>query len=171
MSRRTAAWLAWSMCAVSLASTALALLLLVRNLSHPNPHVFDLWVQGIVIPVTCSTVGVIIASRRPDHPIGWLFCVVGLLAGVNHLCAEYAIYALLTNPGSLPGGRAAAWVASWPWMPANALLVFVALLFPDGRLPSRRWLLFAWLNVTVAVVGTITTQWRSWLGQSPRSIP
>jgi hypothetical protein len=155
MSRRTALWLAWSMCAVSLASTALAVLLLVRNFSSPSPHVFDLWVQGIVIPVTCSTVGVIIASRRPHHPIGWLFCAVGLLAGVNHLCAEYAINALLTQPGSLPYGRAAAWVASWPWMPANALLVFVGLLFPDGRLPSRRWLPFAWLNVVVAVVGTI----------------
>jgi hypothetical protein len=155
MSRRTAAWLAWSMCAVSLASTALAILLLALNLSYPNPHVFDLWVQGIVIPVTCSTVGVIIASRRPRHPIGWLFCAVGLLTGVNHLYAEYAIYALLTQPDSLPGGRAAAWVAAWPWMPANALLVFVALLFPDGRPPSRWWLPFAWLNVVVAVVGTV----------------
>jgi hypothetical protein len=155
MSRRTAARLAWSMCAVSLASTALAVLLLTRILSQPNPHVFDLWVQGTVIPVTCSTVGVIIASRRPHHPIGWLFCAIGLLAGVNHLCAEYAIYALLTQPGSLPYGRAAAWAASWPWMPTNALLVFVGLLFPDGRLPSRRWLPFAWLNVAVAVVGTL----------------
>ncbi len=107
-----------------------------------------------MIPVTCSTVGVIIASRRPHHPIGWLFCAVGLLAGVNHLCAEYAIYALLTQPDSLPYGRAAAWVASWCGMPANALLVFVGLLFPDGRLSSRRWLPFAWLNVVVAVVGT-----------------
>ncbi len=142
------------MCVLSLASTALAVLLLVRNLSSPDPHVFGFWVQGIVIPVTCSTVAVIIASRRPDHPIGWLFCVIGLLAGVNHFCAEYAIYALLSQPDSLPGGRAAAWVASWCGVPANALLVFVGLLFPDGRLPSRRWLPFAWLNVVVAVVGT-----------------
>jgi hypothetical protein len=155
MSRRTATRLAWSLCAVTLASTALAVLLLVRNLSYPNPFVFDFWVQGIVIPVTCSTVGVIIASRRPDHPIGWLFCVVGLLAGVNHFCAEYAIYALLSQPDSLPGGRVAAWVASWCGLPANALLVFVGLLFPDGGLPSRRWLPFAWLNVAVAVVGTV----------------
>jgi hypothetical protein len=138
-----------------LSSTTLAILLLVRNLSSPDPHVFGFWVQGIVIPITCSTVGVIIASRRPHHPIGWLFCVVGLLAGVNHLCAEYAIYALLSQPDSLPGGRAAAWVASWCGLPANALLVFVGLLFPDGRLPSRRWLPFAWLNVVVAVVGTV----------------
>ena len=147
--------MAWSMCALSLAATALALLLLALNLSHPNPYVFDLWVQGIVIPITCSTIGVIIASRRPRHPIGWLFCAVGLLAGVNHFCAEYAIFALLAQPGSLPGGKASAWVAAWPWMPSNALLVFVALLFPDGRLPSRRWLPFAWLNVAVAVVGTV----------------
>jgi len=143
------------MCALSLASTALAALLLVRNLSYPNPYVFDLWVQGIVIPITCSTVGVIIASRRPHHPVGWLFCAVGLLAGLNHFFAEYAIFALLTQPGSLPGGQASAWGAAWPWMPSNALLVFVALLFPDGRLPSRRWLPFAWLNVVVAVVGTV----------------
>ena len=155
MSHRTASWVALSTCALSLASTALATLLLVRNISYPNPYVFDLWVQGIVIPITCSTVGVIIASRRPHHPIGWLFCAVGLLAGVNHLCAEYAVFALIAQPGSLPGGQASAWVAAWPWMPANALLVFVGLLFPDGRLPSRRWLPFAWLNVVVAVVGTV----------------
>ena len=155
MSRRTATRVAWSLCAVTLASTALAVLLLVRNLSYPDPHVFGFWVQGIVIPITCSTVGVIIASRHPHHPIGWLFCAVGLLAGVNHFCAEYAIFALLSQPDSLAGGRAAAWVASWCGMPANALLVFVGLLFPDGRLPSRRWLPFAWLNVVVAVVGTV----------------
>ncbi|HZC84420.1 MAG TPA: hypothetical protein VE194_08315, partial [Rubrobacter sp.] len=65
VSHRTASWVAWSMCVVSLASTALALLLLALNLSYPNPYVFDLWVQGTVIPITCSTTGVIIASRRP----------------------------------------------------------------------------------------------------------
>jgi hypothetical protein len=169
MSRRTTAWLAWSLCAVTLASTTLAILLLVRNLSSPDPHVFGFWVQGIVIPITCSTVGVIIASRRPHHPIGWLFCVVGLLAGVNHLCAEYAIYALLSQPDSLPGGRVAAWVASWCGLPANALLVFVGLLFPDGRLPSRRWLPFAWLNVVVAVVGTVAVAFLA--GPIPTLVP
>ncbi len=155
MSFRAAAWLAWSMWALTMALTALALLLLALNLSYPDPHVFDLWVQGTVIAVTCSTVGVIIASRRPHHLIGWLFCAVGLLVGVDHFCGEYAIYALLTQPDSLPGGRISAWVAGWIWMPANALLVFVALLFPDGRLPSRRWSAFARLNVVVAVVGTV----------------
>jgi hypothetical protein len=152
-----------------LSSTTLAILLLVRNLSSPDPLVFGFWVQGIVIPITCSTVGVIIASRRPHHPIGWLFCVVGLLAGVNHLCAEYAIYALLSQPDSLPGGRAAAWVASWCGLPANALLVFVGLLFPDGRLPSRRWLPFAWLNVVVAVVGTVAVAFLA--GPIPTLVP
>jgi hypothetical protein len=108
VSHRTASRVAWSTCALTLASTALALLLLASNLSYPNPYVVDLWVQGIMIPITCSTVGVIIASRRPHHPIGWLFCAVGLLTGVNHFFAEYAIFALLTEPGSLPGERVAA---------------------------------------------------------------
>ena len=105
MSSRTADWLAWSMFTVSLALTALSLLLLALNRSQPDSHIFDLWVQGTVIAVTCSMVGVLIASRRPDHPIGWLFCVVGFLVGVDHFCGEYAIYALLTQPDPLPGGQ------------------------------------------------------------------
>lgn len=105
VSHRTASWVALSMWVLSLASTALAALLLVRNLSYPNPYVFDLWVQGIVIPITCSTVGVIIASRRPDHPIGWLFCAVGLLTGVNHFFAEYAILRFSPNPALCRAGE------------------------------------------------------------------
>ena len=121
MSHRTASWVAFSMCALSLASTALAALLLVRNLSYPNPYVFDLWVQGIVIPITCSTVGVIIASRRPYHPIGWLFCAVGLLTGVNHFFAEYAIFALLTEPmpSRVRAARGFYARASSPYSPSN----------------------------------------------------
>ena len=155
MSSRTADWLAWSMFTGSLALTALSLLLLTLNRSQPDSHIFDLWVQGTVIAVTCSMVGVLIASRRPDHPIGWLFCVVGFLVGVDHFCGEYAIYALLTQPDPLPGGQVSAWVAGWLWVPANGLLVFVGLLFPDGRLPSRRWRPFAWLNVIVIVVTVV----------------
>ena len=75
--------------------------------------------------------------------------------GVNHFCGEYALYALLMRPDSLPGVQVSAWIASWIYMPSNALLVFVGLLFPNGRLPSRRWRPFAWLNVVVAVVGAV----------------
>jgi hypothetical protein len=106
-----------------------------------------------VITASCSSVGVVIASRRPAHPIGWLFGALGLLSGVHLFAGEYAVYALVLEGGSVPGGRVAAWITCWLWVPINALLAFVALLFPDGKLPSPRWRPVAWLNGAMAVAG------------------
>ena len=154
MSPRTAIWLAWSVCALSLALTALGLLLLALNRSHPGVPVFEFGFRSTVIVASCSTVGVVIASRRPAHPIGWLFSALGLLGGVHLFCGEYAIYALVVERGSLPGGGVAAWIIGWLWVPLNALLAFVALLFPDGKLPSPRWRPLGWLNGAMAVAGS-----------------
>jgi hypothetical protein len=148
-----AALFAWSLGILGAVLLAASLLLLTLNLSHPGVHVYDLWVQETVVAATFPALGLFIAFHRPEHPVGWLFCVAGLVGGVDHFCGEYATYALLAQPGSLPAGEAAAWVCSWLWVPFNALLVFVALLFPDGRLPSRRWRPVAWLNGVLAVVG------------------
>jgi hypothetical protein len=155
MSHRAASRLAWSMCGLSLALTALSLVLLIRSWSHPNVHVFDYWVENTMVAVVFSTVGAVVASRRPDHPVGWLFCVIGLVGGIRHLGAEYAIYSLLVTHGSLPGGAAAAWVSSWMWVPHVGLMVFLGLLFPDGLLPTARWRPFAWFVVVAIVVGTV----------------
>jgi MFS family permease len=75
---------------------------------------------------------------------------------VIHFSAEYAIYALLVQPGTLVGGEAAAWILSWAWVLAVGLIVFLALLFPDGRLPSGRWRWFAWLSLTLILMGAIS---------------
>ena len=64
MSRRTAARLAWSLCALSVVLTALALLLLALNLSQPDTHIFDWWFGNTLIVIDVS-VGAIVASRRP----------------------------------------------------------------------------------------------------------
>jgi hypothetical protein len=157
MSHRTAAWIAWSLCALSLALTVLSLRLLVLSLSHPGVHIFDHWLDSTLFAMGFSTVGAVIAPRAPPHnPIGWLFCVVGLLFAVTHFSAEYAIYTLLAAPGSpLPAGEAAAWLTSWLWVPQLGSVVFVVLLFPDGRLPSSRWRPFAWLSAIVVVMGAV----------------
>jgi hypothetical protein len=133
-----------------LAST---LLLFAFNRSHPDVDFYGPWVQDTVVAVTFPVLGLLILSRRPQHPIGWLFCWAGLAAGLNHFCGEYAIYALQSQPNSLPGGEISAWIVTWLWVPLNALLVFVALLFPDGRPPSRRWRPVAWLVGIAVVVG------------------
>jgi hypothetical protein len=155
MSTRAAAWLAWSVCAFSLVLTALGLVFLALNRSHPGVPVFEFAFRSTVITASCSSVGVIIASRRPAHPIGWLFGAVGLLSGMHLFCGEYAIYALVVERGTLPGGGMAAWITCWLWVPINSLLAFVALLFPDGRPPSPRWRPVGWLCGVMAVAGCI----------------
>jgi hypothetical protein len=112
MSRRTAARLAWSVCAISLALTALSLLLLALSLSYPNTYIFDYWLEDTIIAVSFSIIGAVIASRLPANPLGWLFCAAACIIAVAYLSAEYAIYALLARPNSLPAGEVLAWLAS-----------------------------------------------------------
>ena len=145
------------MCALSLALTALTLLILVQTMSHPEVPIVDYWLIDTLVAVGFSPVGAIIAPRlSPKNPIGWLFCAVGLSFGIVHFTAEYTIYALLAAPGTLPGGEAAAWIFSLAWVPTLGLTVFLILLFPDGRLPSPRWRWFFWLSVFLILMGTIS---------------
>jgi hypothetical protein len=145
MSLRAAAWLAWSLCAFSLTLTALSLLLLALNLSHPDVHVY-FWVENTLLSVSFSIIGAIIASRLTANPVGWLFCAAASSAAVAHLSAEYATYALVARPSSLPAGKALAWLSSWVWMPYIGCIVLSLLLFPNRRLPSSRWRWLAWLT-------------------------
>jgi uncharacterized membrane protein YhdT len=161
MSRRAAARLAWSLCALSLALTALSLLLLNLNLSHPNTHIYAPWLDNTLTAVFYPTVGALVASRRPVNPVGWLLCLFGLVISISHFSAEYAIYALLAQPDSLPAGEALAWIVSWLLPIINGLTVFYILLFPTGRLPSRRWRWLAWLTVAFVLVGVILSAFSS----------
>ena len=83
--------------------------------------------------------GLLVARSRPVPLIGWLL-LGGAVAVVSSGFADaWARYALLAEPGSLPGGRLAVLYdnASWPLLFAG--VTAVALTFPDGRLPSPRW--------------------------------
>jgi hypothetical protein len=153
-SRRTAAWLAWAVCAISLAFTALSFLLIALNLSLRTPAYF-FWPELTTIAVGYSVIGAIIASRLPNHPIGWICCAIGFVAAVDHFGGEYAVYALQAHPDALPGGRAMLWLQGWFWMLFVGLIVFLLLLFPTGRLPSNRWRPFAWVSVAIVSVGVI----------------
>jgi hypothetical protein len=156
MSTRTAALITWSMCALSLALTALSLLLLTLNVLEPDVHVFEHWIENTASAIGFSIVGAVVVSRRhPRDPIGWLFCVVGFLFAVVHFVAEYAIYALLTEPGSLPAGEAAAWIYSWLFAPQLGLGGLLLLLYPNGRLPSARWRWFVRFSVLATSVTTL----------------
>ena len=155
MSHRIAAWLAWSLCALSLALTSLSLLILALNLSHPNTPIYDFWLENTVLPISFSIIGAILASRLPANPVGWLFCAAACIAAVTHLSAQYAIYALLAQPGQLPAGEALAWFTSWVWILFIGCIAISFLLFPNGQLPGRRWKWLAWLSVLLTSVGAL----------------
>jgi hypothetical protein len=147
-SRRLGPWLAWALCALSLALTALNFLLIAMNVSL-NTAAYVFWPELTSLAVGYSVIGAVIASRLPKHPIGWLCCAIGLIAAIDHFGGEYSLYALLALPHSLPGGRAMLWLQGWFWMLFIGLIVFLLLLFPTGRLPSSRWRPFAWVSVAM----------------------
>src|ERR687889_120682 len=148
MSSRAAPWLAWSLVTLSvvLFVGGIALDQMTRSTATGRPYYG--WDDAVILltsVLTFSVVGAIIASRQPRNAIGWLFCGVGLVMGINSLTGGYAEYRLAggSDPGSL--AETAAWFASWSWtlwvyVPTSFLL----LLFPDGRLPSSRWRPVAW---------------------------
>ena len=149
-----ASWLAWAVCALSLTLTALNFLLIAMNVSLNTPA-YAFWPELTSLAVGYSVIGAIIASRLPNHPIGWICCAIGLIAAVDHFAGEYCLYALVAQPHPLAGGRAMLWLQGWFWMLFIGLIVFLLLLFPTGRLPSRRWRPFAWASVAIISVGVI----------------
>jgi PAS domain S-box-containing protein len=166
-SPRATALLAWCLCGASLTLTALGLFLLAVSKSpvgvpvYAGAPVYDYWLENTVIAISFSTVGAIITPRLPPrNPIGWIFCSIGVIGGVRLFVSEYAIVTLLAEPSSLPamlpGGEVLAWISSWLWISHIGLFVLLALLFPDGRLPSSRWRPFGWLVGVVIVTGTVS---------------
>src|SRR5215207_222407 len=156
MGPRAATTLAWGLCALSLTLTVLGLVLLALNLSQPNARIYDTWLDNTLNAVFYSTVGALVASRRPENSVGWLLCLFALSESIQHFSAEYAIYALLSRPNSLPAGEAMAWTSYWILPVIIGLSVFYLLLFPTGLLPSRGWRPLAWLTVAFVFVGVIS---------------
>src|SRR5215212_5366852 len=130
---------------------AVASLILALLNGRTLGEIFLTWGPSIaslaVLTVSFSVVGALIASHRPSNLIGWVFCAAAFLQGLLSAADQYAIYALLTNPGALPLGAELSWLEAWIWAPGLGLIVvFLPLLFPDGRPPSRRWRPVGWLG-------------------------
>lgn len=102
--------------------------------------------------VVLALIGVLLTTRRPDHRISWVLAIMALWGSLGGLCYAYAVEALVTDRGSLPGGLVAAWFDNWWWLPGLAVpLSVLLLLMPDGNLASRRW----WPVPAAVAVGTV----------------
>jgi hypothetical protein len=150
MSPRAAASLAWLLCGVSLTFGLSGLVLESLN-RHQIADVTS--VAIVLLAISFPLVGAVVAARRPQNPLGWIFCAIGIWYGLTILGEAYGIYTLRTAPGSLPGGGLMSWLGNWAWAPALGLfMTFALLLFPDGRLPSHRWRPVAWLSAASIVL-------------------
>jgi hypothetical protein len=158
MSRRLAAWLAWGSLACSLALVAGAVLLQTLNAISVRLHpTIDATAGYGAIFLGFAAVGTFIAVRRPEHPIGWLFCLVSLPNALWAFAMQYAIYTVVTHAGALPGAELAlslanGWIGNPGW---GLLLVYMPLLFPTGRPPSPRWRPFMWLFAAILLLDGI----------------
>jgi hypothetical protein len=158
MSRHVAAWLAWSVCALSLLILAMSLVLIFLGWSTQMPDVWGspqeqaITVAGFVgVPI----VGGLIASHRPANLYGWLWLGLGMSFALMQFGQAYASYALVAEPGSLPAPRTLVTVLGEGWLAAIIIVPFLFLLFPDGHLPSPGWRLVAWMIVIVGVPSLI----------------
>jgi hypothetical protein len=154
---RTAPLLVWIACII-IAIPTLVLLALGAGESTPGDS-FGLGGYGglsfVLSSLAFGTVGALVAARVPANPIGRVFCLMGLTLGIGDLAYQYADYALFVSSW-LPGGEVAAWLQNLGLPPSFGLLAIALLLFPDGRLPSRRWRPALWLalaGITLIVGG------------------
>ncbi|MGF1473099.1 MAG: hypothetical protein ACFB50_15350 [Rubrobacteraceae bacterium] len=157
MSPRTKARLAWSVCGLTLALMAVSLLLYPRGASAAAlPGDFSPWREQAILVLGVAgapVLGALISSRRPENRYGWLWLGVGLAFALLSFGWGYGAYAI-ANPGTLPAYRTVSVIAGdLGWISQVTLMPFILLLFPTGRLPSRRWRFVAW---SVLAAGVLT---------------
>jgi signal transduction histidine kinase len=149
----TARRIAWSLWALTVVVVLPAVALPLTH--EPNAEDWLLLPVFIGGTLASATVGALVASRRPGNPIGWLFCAVGLGAAVTAFTDEYVTRGL-SNEGGLPGTTLLAWLAGWVHIPILASIPMVFLLFPTGRVRTRRWRPLAWVMVGATLVATLS---------------
>jgi hypothetical protein len=119
--------------------------------------------EGLMLDLgffTFALVGALLITRRPSNAIGWIMASTGLMVPVFNLGSAYATYVVATR--GRPGALAVfgAWAGNWYWFVMLSLaLIYLPMLFPNGRLISRRWLPFAVIGgvgaLGVALLGAL----------------
>ena len=161
MTRVRSAVLAWVLWGVAIAQLLFSLLLSALSWGIDTPQ--NNRPQGFlfILPIVAfPTVGAVVASRRPRHPVGWLFLGIGLLGGLAALAPEYADYSLYAKPGSLPATAVFVWANTWLDVMLFLSIGFLLLVFPTGALPSRRWRPVFWLAIAAGVLSFATSAFK-----------
>jgi hypothetical protein len=150
----------WTLAAFTLLVLVAALVLLGLDTSRMTAGRVALYGVCALAVVIYAGTGRLIASRVPANAIGWLLCLIGLSLAATMLTEQYALHALAVAPGSLPGARLAGWLSAVTFIFVFAPMFFLILLFPDGRLPSRRWRPVLWAMFAV-LAGWVAQQFQA----------
>jgi hypothetical protein len=155
MNARAVSWLAWSVCGLTLVVLALSMLLISLGWSTPLPRGWTPWrVQTVSLLgiIGAPILGGLIASRRSRNAYGWLWLGFGLGLAMQSLAMSYEAYTLMVEPGSLAAPQTVSHVLQLGGQVALTLVPLLLLLFPTGRLPSRRWRPLVWISTAAGAV-------------------
>jgi hypothetical protein len=151
------AWWLWALVMLGLAVVAW-LDQLLRRAGRPDLAVLTADAAAFAVGVVSAvTVGALLASRRPAHPVGWLLLALGLSVAASGVATGYASYGLLARPGTLPGGDYAALYRGVSVLVWAACIGFVLLLTPTGSLPSPRWRWWARIAAAAPLLALVST--------------
>jgi hypothetical protein len=162
--------LAWGLCVLSVVLAAASVALAGFNGENLVELVANHHAIGILDALVLAPIGALIVVGDRRHLLAWLLLADGLLLAVYNFTQQYAPAALGLTPRrlSLPGGVLASWLTSWTNVPGIVIgVVFLVLLFPDGRVPSRRWWPVAWAGVVAVVVPTVVLAVGYWPLRGP----
>jgi hypothetical protein len=160
MRRRASFWLAWALGGISVAMfiAGLVFALLTLNIDDPVRRTSTGGIGGLLIFLpflAFPIVGALIASKRPENPIGWICLISGLFWMFIVVSDPLTAYSLAST-GSAPGPVMFDALTLWSWaLPLGLLGTFMVMLFPDGRLPSRRWRPLAYLSGTAILLASV----------------
>jgi hypothetical protein len=133
------AWALWLLTMLALAAVPW-LDRLLRQAGRPDLVQLTLGTAfPVVAGVSGATVGAVLASRRPRHPVGWLLLAVALSLTVTAAAAQYLTWGLFVRPGALPATRSVSLYFSAIGFTALTSIGLLLLLTPTGSPPSPRW--------------------------------
>jgi len=114
-----------------------------------EPGVSQTIMSVVLFALAFPLLGWIILRRDTSNRLGWIYLAIGFWQAVNLFATGYSTVAYWVASGNLPLASELSWVAVWAWVPGFTLFSTLGiLLFPTGRLPSRRW----WPVVAVTMI-------------------